>query len=356
MKNIEYVNLYLKDFEKQINLGHKSRRTFETYKIYLNKLVNWRTNDELLKQINLILANNCSDNTNFTTRTIFKIFVKWYSFITKTYIPLILKSKSFKHTFGTRLAFKEKELNILLEELENFNNKKFKAIFLILLSNGIRVSEWTNIDWNKLKQNNWIITICTAKKGINRPFKIPNHGIYQGLRQELENLNLKIKPKTIKNLFTKFSIFVKEKHPELNRTISSHILRHNFATRLFRNQPNNGIEDVARALGHKNSETARKTYIDYSNEYQSSLMTLATMEYIDAMGVSQLQKQLKLSRERELILEQELKSIKKQLKEKEILEANKDSQSQYNFGFINTYLEKNNHLKIFLNSRNNLII
>lgn len=184
----------------------------------------------MLEQINEILTNNDSENSNFTRRSIFKIFINWLSNINKDFIPFETKIKKFKWINGTRTAFSKNELSFILEEVKNYNNLKFETIFLIFLSNGIRVSEWKNIDWNELKRNNWNININVAKKGNTRIFNIPNHGIFENLRNNILKLNLDLKPKTIKNLFYKFSYFVKKRNPNFKHTISTHILRYNFAT------------------------------------------------------------------------------------------------------------------------------
>ncbi|MGP1451182.1 MAG: hypothetical protein ACTTJO_00185 [Metamycoplasmataceae bacterium] len=86
--------------------------------------------------------------------------------INKDFIPFETKIKKFKWINGTRTAFSKNELSFILEEVKNYNNLKFENIFLIFLSNGIRVSKWKNIDWNELKRNNWNININLAKKVI----------------------------------------------------------------------------------------------------------------------------------------------------------------------------------------------
>lgn len=130
MQNKEYfLTKFYAEYEILIKNKSRSLLTLKTYKQVLNKLNNWKNYNDLLEQINEILTNNDSDNSNFTRRSIFKIFINWLSNINKNFIPFETKIKKFKWINGTRTAFSKNELSFILEEVKNYNNLKFESIF-----------------------------------------------------------------------------------------------------------------------------------------------------------------------------------------------------------------------------------
>ena len=227
----------------------------------MKNLQNWETTDELLNQINFLLDNSqLSQNSLFTNRAIYKTFCEWFAKRNRIYIPFNERINKYKIERGTRRAYNKDELNILFSELKKFNNYKFEIIFKILLTTGIRVSEWESINWTQLKENNYEIILKTAKNNNPRPFKIidDKSNEFKDIKIAIQNgLNLNISAKTIKNLFNLFKNFVMENHPDFKNKISAHILRHTFVTVAAEQA---SIEEIAKVIGHVNSNTTASTY------------------------------------------------------------------------------------------------
>ncbi|WP_444704919.1 tyrosine-type recombinase/integrase [Mycoplasma sp. 332] len=265
MRNIEQIQIFYEQFEKLIETKNRSSKTLITYKYVLNKLQNWETIDELLKQINFILNNsNLSQNTLFGQRAIFKVFCEWFSKRNQIYIPFTERINKYKIERGTRRAYTKEELDILFKELKNYNNYKFEVIFKILLTTGIRVSEWDFIDWKELRANNFQIMIKTAKNNNPRPFKIieSNNIEFLNIKNSIiKGLKLNWSSKTIKNQFHLFNKWFIERNPNFKAKISAHILRHTFVTLA---SESSGVEEIAKVIGHVNSNVTASTYITYN--------------------------------------------------------------------------------------------
>ncbi|WP_288186658.1 tyrosine-type recombinase/integrase [uncultured Sneathia sp.] len=65
----------------------------------------------------------------------------------------------------------------------------------------------------------------------------------------------------MKNQFNLFKHFVISRHPEFKNRISAHILRHTFVT--MASETGSQIEEIAKTLGHTNSNTTQATYLTY---------------------------------------------------------------------------------------------
>ena len=265
MTNIEQLQMFYEQFEYQIKTNNRSAKTLQTYKYILKNLQNWETVDELLNQINFILDNSgLSQNSLFMYRATFRAFCEWFSKRNKIYIPFNERINKYKIERGTRRPYTKEELDILFAELKNYNNYKFEIIFKVMLTTGIRVSEWEYINWDDLRDNNFETIIKTAKNNNPRPFKIisSNNKEFSDIKPAIINgLNLNWTAKTIKNNFNLFNKFVLSKHPNFKAKISAHILRHTFVT--ISNEKST-IEEIAKVIGHVNSNVTASTYLTYN--------------------------------------------------------------------------------------------
>ncbi|WP_406618233.1 tyrosine-type recombinase/integrase [Mycoplasmopsis lipophila] len=319
MKNIEQLEIFYAEYEKTIKTNNRSIHTLNTYKCVLKNLQNWETTDELLNQINFLLDNSqLSQNSLFTNRAIYKTFCEWFAKRNRIYIPFNERINKYKIERGTRRAYNKDELNILLSELKKFNNYKFEIIFKILLTTGIRVSEWESINWTQLKENNYEIILKTAKNNNPRPFKIIDDKTneFKDIRSAIESgLNLNISAKTIKNLFNIFKNFVMENHLDFQNKISAHILRHTFVTVAAEQA---SIEEISKVIGHVNSNTTASTYLTYNptlankklGKMQQNISHFLNDEEIDEELIIDENKRLKI----------EIENLKQQLKIAERLE------------------------------------
>ncbi|WP_406615689.1 tyrosine-type recombinase/integrase [Mycoplasmopsis hyopharyngis] len=342
MKNIEQLQIFYEQFEHLIKTNNRSLKTLETYKQILKRLENWETTNELLNQINFILDNsNLSQNSLFCYRAVFKVFCEWFSKRNRIFIPFSEKVNKYKIERGTRRPYSKEELDILFAELKNFNNYKFELIFKIMLTTGIRVSEWEFINWDKLKENNFEIIIKTAKNNNPRPFKIicSDNEEFSKIKIAIEKgIKLNWTAKTIKNKFNLFKNFVMKKHPDFKAKISAHILRHTFVTI---SSENSTIEEIAKVLGHVNSNVTASTYLKFNSQLanrkltkmQNTLTTFVNDEIIKSDEDLKIENQA---------LKIELKILREQLK---AANENIKNSSKFGYFFKPDELEENLPLK-----------
>ncbi|MDD1358532.1 tyrosine-type recombinase/integrase [Metamycoplasma hyosynoviae] len=318
MKNIDQLKIFYAEFERLIETNNRSSVTLNCYKKILNRLQNWKTIDELLKQINYILNHSgVSQNSLFYYRAVFKVFCEWFSKRNHIFIPFNERINKYKIERGTRRAYTKEELEILFAELKAFDNPKFEVIFKILLTTGLRVGEWDYIDWDKLKNSNWNgIIIRTAKNNNPRPFKIllEDSEHFKEIQEAIKNdLDIKIKAKTIKNLFAIFKNFVLKRNPNFKAKISAHILRHTFVTI---SAEDNTIEEISKILGHTNSNTTCSTYLTYNsilankklNKMQQNISNFFNDEIVENHEIALKEENQKLKNEIE-ILKEELQNL-----------------------------------------------
>ncbi|WP_412031259.1 tyrosine-type recombinase/integrase [Metamycoplasma buccale] len=317
MKNIDQLKIFYAEFQRLIETNNRSAVTLERYKLILNKLTDWNTVDELLDQINFLLtqAKTCQ-NTLFTQRAVFKTFCEWLSKRNQIYIPFNNRIIKYKLKRGTRRSYTTSELMLLLDELKEFKNKKFEIIFKIILATGIRVSEWSHIDFKELIKNDFQMIISTAKNNNDRPFRIPenNHPLeyFRNIRSEIiKGIDLNVTSKTIKNLFCSFKKFVIKKHPEFEAKISAHILRHHFATSAMKNLKD--VSEVSKILGHVNSNTTASTYITYDSNYANERLKVAQMPIMDSLNILELQNKQKINLDKIATLEKNNKDLKNEI-------------------------------------------
>ena len=335
MKNIDQLQIFYAEFEKSVSVGCRSLLTLNNYKLILNNLSNWENVDELLNQINFLLNSkkNLSTNTLFGVRAVYKAFCEWFAKRNNVYIPFNERVYKYKLERGTRRSYTKEELEILLDELKNFDNCKFEIVFKILLTTGIRVSEWEYINWNSLKENNYEIIIKTAKNNNPRPFKIAdtNYEMFKDIKLAVENgLNLKIKAKTIKNLFILFKKFILHKYPNFKNKISAHILRHTFVTLASEHST---IEEISKILGHVNSNTTASTYLTYNPIIANKKLGKMQNNIINFVSTNDyLTEEEKLALENKK-LKTEIEALKEQIKEQ-------NAKSIYSFAIFNNDLAK----------------
>ncbi|MGC7169953.1 tyrosine-type recombinase/integrase [Metamycoplasma hominis] len=267
MRNIDQLEIFYAGFEKMIQTHNRSAETLKNYTFVLRQLRDWDTPEELIEQINFILNNletrGVSNNTLVFHRTVFATFCKWYSERTGVFISTKNSINYYPTQHGTRRAYSLDEIRLLLNELNAYKNIKFEIVFKMLLTTGIRVSEWEFINWKELRENNQII-LKTAKRNNDRPFRILQEQgtIFEGVFNYFAAGGIiDWTAKTIKNQFNLFKHFVMSRHPEFKNRISAHILRHTFVT--MASETGSQIEEIAKTLGHTNSNTTQATYLTY---------------------------------------------------------------------------------------------
>lgn len=303
MKNIDQIHIFFAEYEAKIKTNNRSQKTLITYKMILKDLIDWNSVDELLEQVNFLIhkSENYSQNTLLARREVFKIFCDWFSKRNQVFIPFDAKVEKFRVERGTRQSYSEAELELLLNELENFDNVKFAIIFKILALTGLRVSELENIKWDELVTKNFTLLVKTSKNNNPRPIYIPTADddiseAYKNLRSEItENINSlkRYRPKTIKNTFLLFKDFVKQKYPDFPKMISAHILRHYFATHACKNLDGN-VEIVSKLMGHTNSNTTANTYINFDLQTNVDYIKTAQLPSKTATDIRMLKNEVEI--------------------------------------------------------------
>jgi len=143
-----------------------------------------------------------------------------------------------------------------------------KAIMLVMLNMGLRVSEITDLRPGSINLSSRKLRIVNGKGGVDRDLVIP-----EGIEETLSQWKGR-KPKRTKYFFTtlkgkKLSTrylceMVKRygRKANIDKTISPHILRHTFATEYYKQTKD--IETLRRILGHADISTTT-IYITLAN-------------------------------------------------------------------------------------------
>jgi len=174
---------------------------------------------------------------------------------------------------------RRKKLPVVLEpgegqRLLKIPNKRYttgirnKAIMLVMLNMGLRVSEITNLRSGSINLTSKKLRIVNGKGGVDRDLVIP-----EGIEETLRQWNGR-KPKGTKYFFTtlkgkKLSTrylceMVKRygRKANIDKIISPHTLRHTYATEYYRQTKD--IETLRRILGHADISTTT-IYITLAN-------------------------------------------------------------------------------------------
>ncbi|BAH69283.1 hypothetical protein MBIO_0018 [Mycoplasmopsis fermentans PG18] len=331
-KEIDYVKVYLDQFKILVERKQKSKKTFQHYLTLLKRLKRFGSVEELLDQMNHYLASsNWAENTKYSTRLVYATFIKWLSEYTGVYINTKLDLDSFKKVGGTRQAYSMEEYLKIFNYVELWGDLKFKLVFQILAITGVRIGELANVNWTLLVKNNFTQRIETEKKNNTRLFTIPkpetNH-YFANLRQDIiDNIDFFKKGlniKTIQNKFNLFKHYVHELEPEWGIKISAHMLRHFFIVNAHLNIGR--TEEVAKLVGHVNSQTTATTYLNFSNVALENIMEQAQMENESAFDYSKIKIKYKELSEENAQLKLTISELNNQLdKYKKVLGETKEN-------------------------------
>ena len=143
-----------------------------------------------------------------------------------------------------------------------------KAIMLVMLNMGLRVSEITDLRPGSINLSSKKLRIVNGKGGVDRDLVIPE-GIEETLRQWKGRKSKRTKYffTTLKGkkLSTRYLCEMVKRYgrkAKIDKTISPHILRHTFATEYYKQTKD--IETLRRILGHADISTTT-IYITLAN-------------------------------------------------------------------------------------------
>ncbi|VEU78364.1 site-specific integrase [Mycoplasmopsis columbinasalis] len=246
----------------------KKLRVFDQIEIY-------ESNSQLLKFLKNFFANISKDQRLQGFKPVFiylyKRILKRYDNFKKIEVEIenILRYKSEQRLAIKRLGgYTELQFNILQKEAKQLSDN-FCFIFFIYAYNGIRLSEWENINFRQLLEHGETI-IGTLKHNNKRYVRMPqftNKAEAEHFRQILKtNLTYfqKLSAEQIGDKFKMFSRKIKKQYGDIfvNKTISTHVLRHHVITNWA--QEGASSSEIKGLSGHKNTTILESTYINLS--------------------------------------------------------------------------------------------
>lgn len=155
------------------------------------------------------------------------------------------------------------------ELLDNFAKERklnFKNIWFFYRTNGIRISEIHQVNWNEIKPNEWYY-IQALKNNNTRPIIATESQIKTFRHHNYHTSYITI-------LFNKFRKAFIERYPEHLKQVSTltvHSLRAKTITNLYKGL-NADVEAIKKFTGHKSSFTIIDTYVRYSDSETNQIL------------------------------------------------------------------------------------
>lgn len=181
--------------------------------------------------------------------------------IAKFYELVLDKRINLKHLYPQRKEYKLPNyltFNEVTKLIDITTNLKHKSIIMLLYSGGLRLSEVVNLKITDIDSNSMTITIRQAKGKKERQVMLSERFLlifrqyclkYQPSCYLFEGQNnLQYSGRSIQQVVKESAI-----KSGINKKISPHILRHNFATHLL--ESGTDIHYIQELLGHKNLKT-----------------------------------------------------------------------------------------------------
>ncbi len=234
-------------------------RTIETYTgvverfLRKHKLQAWEvTTKDIEKHLLILLEKNKSGNSVNVHLNALKFF---FEQCLGKKITLNIKFSKQRRKLPTFLT--QEEVVHLLSCIEN---KKHKLMVSLLYSAGLRVGELINLKVKDLQMSQSHGWVRNGKGGKDRPFIIAQR-IKSDLEQWVVSNSLVYNDYLFNNKKERMStqtirkiIYTAKKKAGLDKNISSHSLRHSFATHFLEN--GNALTELQPLLGHSRIETS----------------------------------------------------------------------------------------------------
>lgn len=272
----------------QVERG-SSPLTIRDYKHYLSRFINWMTtegineslkdiNPEVVRRFRVFLTNLPGENKPQMTRRTqayhviaLRSFLKWlirndYSVMAPDKIELPkIEERQVKFLSGEQV---DRLLNA--PSLSTIQGKRDKAILEMLFSTGLRVSELTKLNRDKVdldrrefgiigkggkarvvfmsqRATDWLIKYLNEREDHYKPLFIHHKGISApGTPDEKMRLTVRSVQRMVKKYSHKMKLPVE---------VTPHVMRHSFATDLL--MAGADIRSVQEMLGHKNISTTQ---------------------------------------------------------------------------------------------------
>lgn len=273
----ETNKILIKQFIKNKKLRGLSKKSLQYYESQLIKLSEWtiksfiEMNSNDLKEYLLFFRelNNCSKVTLNNVRRILSSFWRWLEIEEKIIINPMKRIPHIKTPKYIHKAFTDEEVEVLRNYLYSQKSKRNVAIFELLLSSGLRLSELESLridDVNLVECEGLVM----GKGGKERKFYFSERAkvcITDYLNSRVDNKEwLFVSEMAPYNKFGSSGIgyMVRETGRRCGiENVHPHRFRRTMATRLVRKgMP---IEQVSKLLGHSNLEVTMR-YVETDNE------------------------------------------------------------------------------------------
>ena len=273
----ETNKILIKQFIKNKKLRGLSKNSLQYYESQLIKLSEWtiksfiEMNSNDLKEYLLFFRelNNCSKVTLNNVRRILSSFWSWLEIEEKIIINPMKRIPHIKTPKYIHKAFTDEEVEVLRNYLYSQKSKRNVAIFELLLSSGLRLSELESLridDVNLVECEGLVM----GKGGKERKFYFSERAkvcITDYLNSRVDNKEwLFVSEMAPYNKFGSSGIgyMVRETGRRCGiENVHPHRFRRTMATRLVRKgMP---IEQVSKLLGHSNLEVTMR-YVETDNE------------------------------------------------------------------------------------------
>lgn len=249
-KSIQITPRILRAYQKDFVLKNTNQNDLSRWN-YLNKVLTitkYQVNCSALnKAINALNINN---NTKNTIVAYFKALCKWLNLTFNFDLnpqDLITYPKQAIH----KQALTRTELETIATLLKAYGNKKYELIFHLLMTNGMRVSELNNIDFNNIQNDYAIITNHKQTRLVYL------NAYVKQLISQAKDLNLNAN--LVQQMFKTIKAHLKVVYPEFKKPFSPHVLRYTFAILMYEN--NTPLPVVSKLMGHAHIQTTMNAYI-----------------------------------------------------------------------------------------------
>ena len=253
----KYLNTYSQYLISEKNL---SSNTVKNYLIDLKQFSNNFSHTQIDKEFEAFISklrkNNISLSSINRKVSVIKNFLKFLQ--SEKIIDQINldKFESLKNTKKIPKAITKSQIDEILNSLNNSksrNSKVYTMVLRLMFLSGLRVSEALNLRWSDLNINDFSLNIYGKGSKERKVY------LTQDFSKQLSHLksnsififHIKNKPistRTI-NKFLNDSF----KNGIINKSLSSHIFRHSFATTMLEN--NADIRHIQKLLGHSSIST-----------------------------------------------------------------------------------------------------
>jgi len=262
-KDIKETPEIIKKFQNELNLGGFSKKTIETYSMYIELFHKYIKKDlEQVKAEDIInfLSNLKSERgvSSSTLNLIMSALKHFYSVFLKT--PIELNIKLPKKSKKIPIVLTPKEIKDLIQATTSSRNK---LIIEFIFSTGVRISECINMKISDLDFNEYTGKVVSGKGNKDRLIILSKNWV-ESYKKYIEERNKEIKSdllfcnkegKTLSvDTIQKF-LKISAKIAGINKAVSPHKLRHSFATSLLENDVN--IRYIQQLLGHANLNTTQ---------------------------------------------------------------------------------------------------